>query len=87
MREPGSSPSAASPPPPAAGRARASGRLLRLAASCPRCGSRPAMRVTEDAVRAVSHHLPEERLGTYQCSHRRCGTVYDLTAAAYQNAS
>lgn len=86
MRESGSSPSAASLP-PAAGRARPSGRLLRLAASCPGCGSRPALRVTEDAVRAVSHHPPDERLGTYQCSHRRCGTVYDLTAAAYQNAS
>jgi len=61
-------------------------RLLRLGVSCPRCGSRPALRVTEDAVRAVAHHPPGERLGTYQCQRRQCGTVYELTAAAYQNA-
>ncbi len=63
------------------------GRLLRLAVSCPHCGARPALRITEAAVRAVEHEPPEKRLGTYQCHRRRCGTVYDLPAAAYQRAS
>ncbi|HEV2734500.1 MAG TPA: hypothetical protein VGV85_06655 [Longimicrobiaceae bacterium] len=54
------------------------GRLVRLTTSCPRCGSRPAMRVTEDLVRGI--HTPEEltRIGTYQCHRRGCGTIYDL---------
>ena len=66
---------------------RRAGQLLRLAASCPGCGARPALRVTDDAVRAVAGHPPEERLGTYQCHRRRCETVYDLTAGAYQQAT
>ena len=70
---------------PQAGRVRG-GRLLRLAASCPNCGARPALRITEDAARAVAHHPPDERLGTYQCHRRACGSIYDLTADAYQNA-
>ncbi len=54
------------------------GRLVRLATSCPRCGSRPALRVTEDLVRGI--HAPGEptRIGTYQCHRRGCGTIYDL---------
>ncbi len=63
-----------------------SGRLLRLAVSCPGCGARPALRITEAAARAVEHEPPAKRLGTYQCHRRRCGRVYDLTAAAYQAA-
>lgn len=60
---------------------------MRLAASCPRCGARPALRITADARRDAAAHAPGERLGTYQCQHRRCGAIYDLSAAAYQNAS
>lgn len=54
------------------------GRLVRLNTSCPRCGSRPALRVTEDLVRGMN--APEEltRIGTYQCHRRGCGTIYDL---------
>jgi hypothetical protein len=66
---------------------RPGGRLLRLAVSCPGCGSRPALRVTECAVRAVLELPPAARLGTYQCQRRRCGVVYDLTVAAYLRAS
>lgn len=82
----GLAPQTAEESPGETGRKR-NGRLLRLAASCPNCGSRPALRITEDAVRAVMHHPPDERLGTYQCHRRRCEAIYDLTAAAYQNAS
>ena len=63
------------------------GRLLRLAASCPRCGTRPALLVTERAVSAIAGDTPGERLGTYQCQRRHCGMIFELTAAAYQNAS
>ena len=63
---------------------RTSGRLFRLAISCPTCGTRPALRVTEDAVRDALRHEPGERLGTYQCHRRRCSTIYDLPARAYQ---
>jgi thymidine kinase len=62
-------------------------RLYRLSASCPRCGSRPAMRVTQDVIEAARDHHPQVRLGTYQCQRRGCGTIYDLTASAYQKAS
>lgn len=75
------------PSTPDATEGRPTGRLYRLATSCPKCGARPAMRVAEEAVRDAHQHAPGERLGTYQCQYRRCGTIYDLTAAAYQNAS
>lgn len=62
------------------------GRLLRLAASCPRCASRPALRITEEMVRALRAEPARRRLGTYQCQRRGCGFVYDLFAAAYRGA-
>ena len=65
---------------------RESDRLLRLAARCPDCGSRPALRISATAAADAGRHAPGERLGTYQCHRRRCGTVYDLRAAAYQRA-
>jgi hypothetical protein len=63
------------------------GRLLRLAASCPRCGSRPAVRVAPEVVDAVAAHPAHARLATYQCQRRRCGAIFDLTARAFQQAS
>jgi hypothetical protein len=64
-----------------------SARLLRLASSCPRCGSRPAVRVSPEVVQALSAHPPETRLATYQCQRRRCGAIFDLVARAFQQAS
>ncbi len=63
------------------------GRLLRLAASCPRCGSRPAVRVSPEVVQGVAAHPPDTRLATYQCQRRRCGAIFDLVARAFQQAS
>ncbi len=63
------------------------GRLLRVAASCPRCGARPAMRVTEAMVEALAGADAGMRLGTYQCQRRGCGAIYDLVASAYLRAS
>jgi hypothetical protein len=61
--------------------------LLRLAASCPQCGSRPAVRVTPAVVQAMARQPPEARMGTYQCHRRRCGAIFDLAARAFQRAS
>jgi len=61
--------------------------LLRPAAACPRCGARPAMRVTAAMVHAMSGHPADERVATYQCQRRGCGAVYDLTADAYLRAA
>jgi hypothetical protein len=71
--------------PPAA--AREERRLLRVAATCPRCSSRPAMRVTPALVEAMAALGADTRVATYQCQRRGCGTVYDLSAGAFQNAS
>ncbi|HSU17863.1 hypothetical protein [Longimicrobium sp.] len=62
-------------------------RLLRPAATCPRCGARPAMRVTDAIIGALAGHPGDERVGTYQCQRRGCGAIYDLTASAYLQAS
>jgi rubredoxin len=61
--------------------------LLRLAVSCPRCGARPAVRVTPALVEVLSGEPAELRLGSYQCHRQKCGHVYDITAGAYQRAS
>jgi hypothetical protein len=62
-------------------------RLLRPASACPRCGSRPALRLSEAAVRLAAGRRPDERLGTYQCQRRGCGAIYDLTAGGFQKAT
>jgi hypothetical protein len=72
---------------PGAPAAADSPRLLRLAVSCPRCGSRPAVRVTAAVVQAMMRQPPEARMATYQCHRRRCGAIFDLPARAFQQAS
>lgn len=83
---------APSPPGPGAGLRPASsgttarhrgGRLVRLTTSCPRCGSRPALRVTEDLLLGLDGPAGDTRLGTYQCHRRGCGTIYDLYVGAH----
>lgn len=77
-------PAAARRPAPAP--ARGPEVLLRPAAACPRCGARPAMRVTAAMVEALHGRPEDERVATYQCQRRGCGAVYDLTAAACLHA-
>jgi hypothetical protein len=60
--------------------------LLRPAATCPRCGSRPALRLTGSLVAALQAQPAERRMATYQCQRRGCGAVYDLPAAAFRSA-
>jgi hypothetical protein len=66
--------------------ARADSVLLRPAASCPGCGSRPALRVTHPLRAAARERPPEERLATYQCQRRGCGQVYPLVARHLRDA-
>ena len=82
VRRPAASvPPAASPPAPDPE------LLLRPAAACPRCGARPAMRITAAMVHALRDRPADERVATYQCQRRGCGAVYDLTAGAYLRAA
>lgn len=78
---------AATPTPTPAAPAPDPHALLRPAAACPRCGARPAMRVTATLVQALRGRPAEERVATYQCQRRGCGAVYDLTADAYLRAA
>jgi hypothetical protein len=67
--------------------AAAGGPLLRPSASCPRCGSRPALRATAALRDAVGGRPMAERLATYQCQRRGCGAVYPLNAGHIADAS
>lgn len=57
------------------------GRLLRPGISCPRCGSRPALRLSEEVAHVLRYLAQGTRLGTYQCQRRGCGAIYDLMTA------
>lgn len=61
--------------------------LLRLAEDCPKCGARPAMRVTRTIVEALASTPADATVATYQCQRRGCGAVYPITADAYHRAS
>ncbi len=58
-------------------------RLLRLASNCPRCGCRPALRITGEVARLLTDEAQGARLGTYQCQRRGCGAIYDLVAGEF----
>lgn len=60
-------------------------RLLCPAVRCPGCTKRPRVRITEDVARQHDGDPPGRLLQTYQCQF--CGRVYDVTAAAYQQAA
>lgn len=60
-------------------------RLLRTTARCPRCGTRPRIRIP-DGERELSLHQPPDAVKqTYQCHH--CGHTYPVTALDYQSAA
>ncbi|MET0399792.1 MAG: hypothetical protein ABW277_23595 [Longimicrobiaceae bacterium] len=61
----------------------AGAQLLRLASNCPRCGSRPALRITGEVARLLADGAQGARLGTYQCQRRGCGAIYDLVAGEF----
>lgn len=62
-------------------------RLLRLAAECPECGARPAIRLypwTPGQYRDWPGGKPVEE---YQCRAHGCRTRYIIHARAYQDAA
>lgn len=74
---------AALPESDAGGQAPRGAQLLRLASNCPRCGARPALRITGEVARLLSDEAQGTRLGTYQCQRRGCGAIYDLVAGEF----
>lgn len=58
--------------------------LLRLAALCPGCGRRPAIRATNRMVQLARQCEPDEVLLSHQCAN--CRAIYPLAAVAYQCA-
>lgn len=89
---PGSGPRFRAPPRPPAGQLPGGAareeeppeaQLLRLASNCPRCGSRPALRITGEVARLLTDEAQGARLGTYQCQRRGCGAIYDLVAGEF----
>ena len=61
--------------------------LLRPDAVCPRCGSRPALRISRETVIALAHLGDDVRAATYQCQKRSCAQRYDITVAECRRAS
>lgn len=61
--------------------------LLRPDVACPHCGSRPALRLSLDAVLALAHLADELRAATYQCQRRACAQRYDITVEHCRRAS
>ena len=62
-------------------------RLLRLAVSCPRCGSRPSVRITEQMRDMMMRAERDELMESVQCQRRQCACIYEVTARAFQLAS
>lgn len=62
------------------------GRMRTPAVCCPRCGSRPALRVSEALIESLQGLPPGWRIASYQCQRRGCGTIYEVPARACQNA-
>lgn len=58
-------------------------QLLRLASNCPRCGCRPALRISGEVARILTDEAQGTLLGTYQCQRRGCGAIYDLVAGEF----
>jgi len=66
-------------------------RLLLPDVRCPTCHAAPRLRITEEERELSFARPPEKELATYRC-HRRiggreCGTVYWITASAYQRSA
>ena len=62
-------------------------RITAPASACPRCGTRPALRVEEWVVERLGGEPAERRVGSYKCQRRNCGMIYDITAGALRGAA
>lgn len=61
--------------------------LLRLAVRCPSCGAKPRLRMPATERLRWEHEDPVRVVITYQCHVRSCGTLYQILAAAFQEAA
>jgi hypothetical protein len=61
------------------------GRMRAPAVTCPRCGSRPALRLSEALVEAFPDESGSREIGSYKCQRRGCGYIYRITAAALRH--
>ena len=59
--------------------------LLVPAVTCPRCGRRPALRISVFERNAKRDIDDEQEVLSYKC--RNCGEVYGITARAYKGAA
>ena len=59
--------------------------LLLLDIKCPRCGKRPAVRISEGERAKKMGDADNETVMSYEC--RRCKEVYVVTAKAYKGAA
>lgn len=57
-------------------------RMYGVLASCPRCGARPALRVSGWVLERMVDEDPQRRAASYKCQRRSCGEIYDVTAGA-----
>lgn len=57
-------------------------RVVAPMTGCPRCGTRPALRVSGWVVEKLVGEPPERRVESYRCQRRNCGAIYDITAGA-----
>ena len=68
-------------------------RLLKLyGAKCPRCGTHPRIRVTEEESQLHQDAEPDQLSLTYQCHHRlengrTCDKFYQVPVRAFQKAA
>ncbi len=61
-------------------------RMRAPAVSCPRCGSRPALRISALLIDGVRGEPGTREVGSYKCQRRGCGYIYRITASALQRA-
>lgn len=60
-------------------------RLLRTAARCPHCGTRPRIRIPDEERELALSQAPDRVKQTYQCHY--CGKTYPVTAGDYHKAA
>ena len=62
-------------------------RVTAPVSGCPRCGTRPALRVEGWVVARLDGEPADRRVGSYKCQRRNCGMIYDITAGALRGAA
>lgn len=61
--------------------------LLALDVECPKCGTKPNIRVTGAFLELVQEAPPEHVLGTWECQGPRCSEMVEITAGVIQRAA